>query len=151
MVKEFAVDRLVNILLEHNAIGLVNLAGDIGVTGLQPDRTPWHISIVHPRETSQVIATVPLYEGAIACSGDYERFMLVNGQRYHHIINPKSGYPSLESLASVSVIGQKCLMAGSISTIAMLKGAQAQCWLQDMELPYLAVTTDLSIFGSIEV
>ncbi|MFQ3281111.1 FAD:protein FMN transferase [Reinekea sp.] len=151
MVKEFAVDRLVNILLEHQAIGLVNLAGDIGVTGLQVDGSPWHISVVHPRVEGGVIATVELHGGAIACSGDYERFMIVDGCRYHHLINPKTGYPSLDSLASISVITQNCLMAGSISTIAMLKGAQAKAWLQEMELPYLAIEADLSLFGSIGV
>lgn len=151
MVKEFAVDRLVNLLLEQQAIGLVNLAGDIGVTGLQVDGRPWHISIVHPRVDGGVIATVELHGGAIACSGDYERFMIVDGCRYHHLINPRTGYPSLDSLASVSVITQNCLMAGSISTIAMLKGDQAKDWLQEIELPYLAITADLSLFGSIGV
>ncbi|MBU2865172.1 FAD:protein FMN transferase [Reinekea forsetii] len=151
LVKEFAADRLVALLQEHQATGLVNLAGDIAVTGRQVEGQPWPISIVHPRAKGKVIATVNLEGGAIACSGDYERFMYINGKRYHHLINPLTGWPDTESLASVSVITQNCIMAGSITTIAMLKGERAKEWLDEIALPYLAIRKDCSIFGSIEV
>jgi thiamine biosynthesis lipoprotein len=106
---------------------------------------------VHPRQINESIATVQLQGGAITSSGDYERFMMVDGHRYHHILNPKTGFPELEGFASVSVIAEKCLLAGSISTIAMLKGKYAKQWLDDMALPFLAVSSNLKLFGSIEV
>lgn len=150
LVKEFAVDRLIGMLKEHRISGLVNLAGDIGVSAPNCDGSPWRIAISHPREQG-AIAWVALKEGAIAGSGDYERFMIVDGVRYSHILRPDTGYPAEDSLSSVSVIADQCLLAGSVSTIAMLKGSGAKQWLDEMALPYLAFDQALVPFGTVEV
>ena len=80
---------------------------------------PWIVGIRHPRERDGVMATIELARGAVASSGDYERFVEVGGRRYGHIISPATGMP-VRSLAAVSVVADECVVAGSATTIAML-------------------------------
>jgi thiamine biosynthesis lipoprotein len=89
--------------------------------------------------------TLLLYEGALASSGDYERCITVNGVRYGHVLNPKTRY-----LAAVSVVGDFCVVAGSASTIAMLKEEQGTDWLNDLGLPSLWVDVRGEIGGSLK-
>ena len=79
---------------------------------------------------------MPLTHGAIATSGDYERFIEVDGQRYCHILKPKTGWP-VSHWRSVSVVGTVCVLAGALSTIAMLKGAEAEDLLNSENVSYL--------------
>ena len=74
--------------------------------------------------------------GGLASSGDYQRFIEVGGRRYSHILNPKTGWP-VQGLHAVSVIAPHCLIAGSTSTIAMLKGEAGKQWLDETRVPYL--------------
>ncbi len=151
VVKEFAADRLVALLKENQLSGLVNLAGDIVISGLQPKQTPWSVAIRHPR-AGGAIAHVDIGVGSLAVSGDYERFMECEGRRYCHLIRPDTGYPPNNGLCSVSVIADNCLMAGAISSIAMLNEKEnALAWLNELSLPYLAFDQSLNSFGSIKV
>lgn len=149
VVKEFAVDRLVVLLQQEGVIGLVNLAGDIAVSGPPPKQEFWLVAIAHPRQKG-AIAEIKLSHGAIASSGDFERYIEVDGKRYCHVLRPDTGYPAQDALASVSVLAPSCLLAGSVTTIAMLKGSGGVQWLKEMELPYLAFNSSLDAFGSIE-
>jgi thiamine biosynthesis lipoprotein len=139
VVKEYAVDRAAALCyaqgIKH---GVINLGGDIRVIGPRADGSPWRVGIRHPRSEDALLDTLLLYEGALASSGDYERCIRVNDVRYGHVLNPKSGWP-VRHLAAVSVVGDFCVVAGSASTIAMLKEAQGIDWLQDLGLPYLWV------------
>ncbi len=120
--KEYAVDCVAKLLLDAGIeSGLVNFAGDLRVLGPKADNTPWNVGIVDPRKKGGTVTSVALAKGALASSGDYERFFEVDGRRYCHILNPKTGWP-VSDLRSVSVITESCLVAGSYSTIAMLKG-----------------------------
>jgi len=137
--KEYAVDRATEICqatgIRH---GLVDLGGDIRMIGERHDGEPWSIGIRHPREPEDAVACVRLRYGALATSGDYERFMEVDGVRYCHLLNPKTGWPA-QGLASVSVIADTCLAAGSLATIAMLKGDGGAAWLNALGVRYLCV------------
>lgn len=84
------------------------------------------------------MATVHVSGGAIASSGDYERFMDVEGLRYCHILDPSTGWP-VQGLSSVSVLSDQCLVAGSVSTIAMLKGRDGIRWLRELGVQYLCM------------
>lgn len=120
--KEYAVDKAAAVLLENSVTStLINLGGDIRVLGPQPDGKPWKIGIQHPRENSETISSVEISYGAITTSGDYERYIEIDGNRYSHILNPKTGWP-LEGFQSVTLIAESCLVSGSLCTIAMLKG-----------------------------
>src|SRR4051794_34617075 len=121
VVKEYAVDRVAG-LLENREIhsGFVNLGGDVRVIGPRPGGEPWRVGIRHHRVRDGVASLVEIERGALASSGDYERCIVVDGVHYAHILNPRTGWPARE-LAAVSVIAELCLVAGSASTIAMLK------------------------------
>lgn len=137
IVKEYAADRAAALCQERGIhSGVVNLGGDVKLIGPRADGRPWRIGIQHPRNRDNVLVTLKLFNGAIASSGDYQRFMLVNGTRYSHVINPKTGWP-VSHLAAVSVISEFCVIAGSASTIAMLKAEQGPDWLDSVGLPYL--------------
>ncbi|HEY8157745.1 MAG TPA: FAD:protein FMN transferase [Methylobacter sp.] len=128
--KEYAADRAAAICaslgIEH---GLVDLGGDIAVIGPLPNHEPWQIGIRDPRNPEAMIMTVQIERGALATSGDYERFIDIAGQRYCHLLNPKTGWPA-HDLSSVSVLADQCLVAGSMASIAMLKGPEGVDWLR---------------------
>jgi thiamine biosynthesis lipoprotein len=100
------------------------------------------MGIKHPRRDDKLLATIPVMSGAIATSGDYERFIEVGGIRHCHILDPRTGR-SVRGLQSVTVQAQSCLIAGSATTIAMLKGREeGLAWLDELGLAHLAVAED---------
>lgn len=135
--KEYAADRAATLCQELGIWhGLVNLGGDIRVVGPHPDGSPWRIGIRHPRLPDALLASVLLAQGGLASSGDYERCIVVDGRRLSHILHPKTGWPVL-GLAAVSVIAPQCLIAGSASTIAILKESAGKKWLENLGLPHV--------------
>ena len=151
VVKEYASDRVKAICLQRGVKhGLVELGGDIGVIGTHPDGKPWEVGIRNPRNPGQPIAMVPLQTGGLASSGDYERYMMVGGKRYSHLLNPATGWP-VESLASVTVMAEQCIIAGSATTVAMLKGPLGLEWLESLGLPYLAIDKDGQQYGDVAI
>jgi thiamine biosynthesis lipoprotein len=141
--KEYAVDRAALLMKEAGAqSALVNLAGDLAILGPQPDGSAWRVGIQDPRRKDVAFATLPVTSGAIATSGDYERYIEVEGVRHCHVLDPRTGR-SARGLRSVTVHGSSCLVAGSASTIAMLKGRVAGPeWLRDLGLSHLCVLDD---------
>jgi thiamine biosynthesis lipoprotein len=142
IVKEFAADRVAALCrefgLEH---GVVNLGGDIKVLGPRADGSPWLVGIRHPRTRDAVAQNLHLRAGALASSGDYERRIEIAGVRYGHILNPRTGWP-VRRLAAVSVLAEFCVVAGSASTIAMLKEDDGPAWLEQLGLPHLWIDVD---------
>ena len=142
IVKEYAVDRAAVIAqdlgMRH---GIINLGGDIRVVGPHENGQPWVIGIQHPRLQQQMVQKINLSHGALASSGDYERCIVVNGERYGHVFNPKTGWP-VSHLAAVSVVSELCVVAGSAATIAMLKESTGTQWLAQLGLPYLWVDVE---------
>jgi len=134
--KEYAADQAAAVCIALGIChGLIDLGGDIAVIGPHPNLAPWNIGIRHPREPESSVMSVPVNCGALASSGDYERYMIVDGQRYCHILNPLTGWPC-HGLAAVSVMAERCLVAGTISTIAMLKGRDGVRWLSSLGLKH---------------
>lgn len=139
IVKEYAADRAAELCQNAGARhGVVNLGGDVRIIGPRPDDRPWRIGIQHPRQSQAMLQTLSIHRGAVASSGDYQRYIMIDGMRYTHIIDPLSGWP-VKHLASVSVISDFCVVAGSAATIAMLKAEQGPEWLQTLGLPHLWV------------
>lgn len=138
--KEYAVDRAVGIALNADTLaGLVNLGGDVRVFGARPGSAAWSIGISHPRKPETIAAYLPINSGALATSGDYERFFEANGQRYCHILNPRTGWP-VSDLQSVSVFASSCLVAGTLATTAMLFGsARAERLLREQRVSALLI------------
>jgi FAD:protein FMN transferase len=140
--KEYAADRAAAICW-HAGIrhGLVNLGGDVRIIGPLPDGGPWTIGIRDPQRPDTLLGGVLLASGALASSGDYARCLTIDGQRFGHILDPKTGWP-VQGLAAVSVIADACLVAGSACTIAMLKGYEGAAWLSALGLPHLWIDVD---------
>jgi FAD:protein FMN transferase len=137
--KEYAADRAHAVLATRGVRhGYVNLGGDIRVLGAQPDGTPWRIGIQHPRAADRLIASLDVSEGALASSGDYERFFEHGGRRYCHILDPRTGWP-VDAWQSISVFAPVCVAAGAMSTIAMLKRGAALEFLREQGAAFLAI------------
>ncbi len=146
--KEYAADRAAEVCADLGARhGFVDLGGDIRVIGPQPDGLPWRIGIRDPREADRLVAEIALPNGALATSGDYERFIEVDGRRYCHILDPRTGWP-VQGLSSVTVISDRCLVAGSLSTAAMLKGRGGAAWLQDLAVRHIVIDEDGNFYGT---
>ncbi|MYN08026.1 FAD:protein FMN transferase [Massilia sp. FT127W] len=136
--KEYAADRAAALLLAQGVhCGYVNLGGDLRVLGPQPDGSPWRIAIQHPRQEDGAIAAIDVASGALATSGDYERYFELDGRRYCHILDPATGYP-VTAWRSVSVLAPLTVAAGASATIAMLKGPQALDFLAQTGCAWLA-------------
>jgi thiamine biosynthesis lipoprotein len=137
--KEYAADRAAAVLtaagLRH---GFVNLGGDIRVIGPNHDGAGWTLGIRHPRLAQATVAGIEMSSGALATSGDYERYMDVDGRRYCHILDPRSGWP-VACWQSVSVVAPVCLAAGALTTIAMLKQAAGLDFLHAQNAAFLAI------------
>ena len=137
--KEYAADSAARLLQQAGITqGYVNLGGDLRVLGPKADGSPWMLGIQHPRDMQRMIATIPVVQGALATSGDYERFIDVAGQRYCHVLNPRTGFP-VSHWRSVSVLAANAVMAGSFSTIAMLLESAGLEFLQKSGLSFLAI------------
>jgi len=141
LVKEYAVDQARNLLVYNGfRSALLNFAGDIFAVGPRPDGRPWVVGITDPRNVIQPIDRVALFEGALATSGDYERFKIVDGKRYCHIINPITGYP-VTGIQSVSTLADRCMIAGALSTAAMLNSpSNASSFLKRSGVRFLILT-----------
>lgn len=149
IVKEYAADRAAALCREAGArCGAVNLGGDIRIIGPHPDGSPWRIGIRHPRRADATITTLALHEGGLASSGDYERCIVLDGVRYGHVLNPGTGWP-VRHLATVSVVAAFCVVAGSSSTIAMLKESDGPAWLENLGLPHFWVDVHGNAGGSL--
>jgi FAD:protein FMN transferase len=148
-VKEYAADRVAELCRRRGARhGLVDLGGDLAVVGPHPDGRPWRVGVRDPRAPQHALGTLPLGWGGIASSGDYERCMIVDGVRYGHILDPRSGWP-VTGLAAVTVAASHCLVAGTLTTIAMLKGDQGAAWLDASGAHCLYVTATGYVGGSL--
>lgn len=148
--KEYAADRAAQAARVAGAQhGLVELAGDIAVIGPHPDGAPWLVGVSDPRAPQRPLASIPLHHGAIASSGDYERYFERDGRRYCHILDPRTGWP-VQGLRAVSVVAEQCLVAGTACTIAMLKGDPGgRNWLRQLGAQYLCVDAAGEMDGTV--
>ena len=137
--KEYAADRAAAMLADAGVRhGYVNLGGDMRFIGPDLDGRAWSIGIQDPRDPDGVVASIPISGGALATSGDYERFFEIDGRRYCHILDPRDGMP-VRYWRSVSVLAPMAIAAGSCSTITMLKQRDGLDFLNASEMGYLAV------------
>jgi len=150
IAKGYAVRKAVSVLRKHGVKGaIVACAGDIQVIGDNSGR-PWKAGIQDPRGNS-VIATFAMKDGdAVSTSGDYERFRMINGRRYHHIIDPATGYPSESGLISVTVFSKDPVASDAYSTAFFVTGFEkAKAVLAEMnELSAVFVDSNQKIFAS---
>jgi len=126
IAKGYALDRAYQIAkeIDPKCTGFIEAGGDIRILGPKFGSRPWVIGVRDPRKSDSAIGYLYLTEGAVATSGDYERYFIVDGVRYHHIFDPKTGYPS-RGAQSVTVIARDATTADVLSTAGFVK---AQEW-----------------------
>lgn len=131
--KEYAVDRCAALLREKTDIGcLINFGGDLAAIR-PPQARPggWRVGIEALDAQGPVSErTLALKVGGLATSGDARRFILRGGVRYSHILDPRTGWPVADAPRSVTVAADSCTQAGMLSTLAMLRGGQAETFLR---------------------
>ncbi|PZP49736.1 MAG: thiamine biosynthesis protein ApbE [Pseudopedobacter saltans] len=120
----FAVDVCRRMMLEKGIkAGLINATGDIGTWGKQKDGKDWTIGVTNPFDPMGIMDVVNLAKGSVTTSGSYEKYVMIDGKRYAHIINPKTGYPST-GLCSVTIFGPSTEFCNGLSTSIMVLGIE---------------------------
>jgi FAD:protein FMN transferase len=135
--KEYAADVVAEMLFrESGAALMVNFGGDIRAIAAEGSATPWIVGIEDARKDDHAVGQIDLARGGVATSGDARRFCLVDGVRMGHILNPRTGWPVAGAPRSVTVIGDYCVEAGFLATLAMLQGPGAEEILKQQGVRY---------------
>ena len=120
----YIADKVKELLFSKGCVsGIVNVSGDINAWGKQPDGKPWTVGIVNPLNKNKIFATFPLENSAVETSGSYEKFVVFNGIRYAHIIDPRTGYPA-QGVVSVSVFAKQTEIADALATGIFVLGVE---------------------------
>jgi thiamine biosynthesis lipoprotein len=129
-----AADRAKQLLVEWGVLGgIINASGDMNTWGTKPDGSSWTIGIVNPMNNKKVFSWFSLEHNAVVTSGDYEKFTQINGRRYSHIIDPRTGIPS-QGIVSCTVFAGKAELADAIATAIFVMGVESGLFLID-QLP----------------
>lgn len=133
--KEYAVDTAMGCAGALTASPLlINFGGDLRVSGPRRSGDAWRVAIEGVDETNGTEGMLELRSGALTTSGDDRRFLMKDGQRYSHILDPRTGWPVHNPPRSVTVAAPTCIEAGFLSTLAMLQGADAETFLQQEQI-----------------
>lgn len=134
--KEYAVDRAYELLAaRERAPFLINFGGDLRANR-PPSHGPWQVGIERPDTDREATMVLELSHGALATSGDSRRYLLKDGVRYGHILDPRTGWPVPHSPRSVTVAASSCTEAGLLSTLALLHGERAKEFLEEQGVRY---------------
>lgn len=136
--KEYAVDcvaKLCNQLAPKLSV-VVNFGGDIQVTCPRKKDQSWHIGIESLQGEDLTAQLLHIKAGGLATSGDARRFLLKDGKRYSHILNPNTGYPVEDAPRSITVAASHCIQAGLLATLALLQGPEAEQFLQNQNVQF---------------
>jgi len=124
VAKGYAIDRAVQVLQDRGVSrGLVEVGGDIYLFGGRQGDRLWRVGVEHPRDRDRLLGLIHLRDGAVATSGDYQRYFTVGGERYHHLLDPRTGWPGRENMM-VTVVGTSAAEVDIVSTAVFLMGSQ---------------------------
>ena len=120
--KGYAADRAKEILIKNNVkSGIINASGDLTAWGLKPSGKDWMVAIVNPINKDKVFSWLTIKNKSIVTSGNYEKFINLDGKKYSHIIDPRTGYPT-EGILSVTIITDKAELADALATSVFVLG-----------------------------
>lgn len=124
--KGIACDRIADYLEAQKVQGaVISVGGSILTFGSKPDGSPWQVGIVDPQDTSSLIGTLSLTgQWCVSTSGDYERYVEVEGRRYHHILDPATGYPANSGVHSVTILCKSGILSDALSTACFVLGEE---------------------------
>ena len=125
IAKGYVTEKLVDILKKDGvSSALVNLGGNAYAYGKKPTGENWRIGIQNPKNEDGIIGIISAENLAVITSGDYQRYFELDGVRYHHILNPKTGFPANSGLHSVTVISDNPTLCDALSTAAFVAGLE---------------------------
>ncbi|MGF1643848.1 MAG: FAD:protein FMN transferase [Thiotrichales bacterium] len=129
--KEYAVDRaFARLARETSASFLINFGGDLRASGRRQSGEPWSVGVENPYAIDgNAVAAIRIAAGALATSGDSQRYLRAHGKRYSHILDPRTGWPVEDAPRSVTVAAPTAIEAGMLATMACLQGAGAEGFL----------------------
>ena len=126
VAKGFAVDEAVRVLRNAGVVaGIVNAGGDLRSFGYKPGKRLWKIGIQDPDDPQELAGILEVGEVSVATSGDYQRYFEFEGTRYHHILDPSTGYPARSGIRSATVLARDCALADALATAAFVMGSKA--------------------------
>lgn len=135
--KEYAVDRAAALAADLVTHCLVNFGGDLATGGASDASPAWQVGVETPDSAGRrADRLIRLSRGGLATSGDARRFLLKDGKRYSHILNPLTGWPIEQAPRSVTVAADTCTQAGMLATLAMLQGPEAESFLEAQSVQY---------------
>lgn len=144
IAKGYCCDKLVEIIkAEGVESAVMSLGGNVAVVGKNPDGNPWTVGVQSPFDES-IYATITASDKMIVTSGDYMRYFEKNGKKYHHIINPATGYPAESDLTSVTVIADSGAYADALSTALFVMGMEkaVEYWRTYGDFEMILITKD---------
>jgi thiamine biosynthesis lipoprotein len=123
--KGYAAERAKGVLIDMQVdSGVVNASGDLVAWGYQPDGKPWTIGIADPNSATKIYSYLAITNMALATSGNYEKFVIIDGKKYSHTINPRTGLP-ITGIKSVTIISPNAEIADAMATPVMIMGIKA--------------------------
>lgn len=122
--KGYAADKAKQLLMSRGVTaGIINASGDMNTWGKQPSGVEWKVAITNPLDKNKAFALLPILNGAVVTSGNYEKYVNFNGVRYTHIIDPRTGYPAV-GIISVTVFAPKAELADALATSVFVMGKE---------------------------
>jgi thiamine biosynthesis lipoprotein len=152
IAKGYAADEVARILKENGVKhAIINLGGNVMTIGGNPNGKPWRIGIQDPyNPRGEYLGILPIKDKTVVTSGTYERYFIENGKRYHHILDPDTGYPTDNKLDSVSIITDKSIDGDGLSTSTLLLGLdEGMKLIEKLEnVEAIFVTSDKQVYVS---
>jgi thiamine biosynthesis lipoprotein len=137
--KEYAVDSAAALVRPLSQHCLLNFGGDLLALGPQEGGAPWRVGVESVNEAAAVARHIDLTVGALATSGDSRRFLLKDGARYGHVLDPATGWPIAGAPRSITVAAETCTLAGMLATLALLQGPGAEAFLTAQSVQFWAL------------
>ena len=153
VAKGFISDKIADYLKTENVRGaLIDLGGNIYVCGNNGKKNSWNIGIQNPNDSSALVGLLTLDSGFVITSGDYQRFMISDGVRYHHILDAKTGYPARSGIRSVTIVSDNGFAGDSLSTACFIAELEKGIELVKKNSAYAVfVTENNDVFYSKEL
>jgi thiamine biosynthesis lipoprotein len=122
--KGYAADKVIEVLRTFgNTSAYSNLGGNVVTLGKKPNGESWKVGIQHPRAPGRLIGVVSVCDQSVVTSGDYQRYIIGrDGRRYHHLIDPRTGWPAASGLISVTIVADESVTADALSTMVFIAG-----------------------------
>nr|WP_309550858.1 MULTISPECIES: FAD:protein FMN transferase [Clostridium] len=126
IAKGYTADEIKKVLIDNKiSSALINLGGNVYAVGSKPDGTSWNIGIQNPLDTrGEYLGTVSFTDKSVVTSGNYERYFIKDGVRYHHIFDPKTGYPADKGIISTTIVSDKSIDGDALSTSTYIMGLE---------------------------